>query len=311
LFYINFIIFDIFKTPNLDYFHFYIKTKMVRGYMEYPFKIKRVSPALGALISGIDLSQELDEKQFTALNYALQAYHVLFFRNQPIQPKQQKQFAQQFGLLHTHPIYPHTPECEEIMVLDTDEHNPPDNDNWHTDVTFIETPPMGAVLAAKHIPELGGDTLWASGVAAYSALSVRWRHMLIGLQAVHDFTKSFPEYRFNHSEESYSRWLKAKENNPPILHPAVRTHPHSGRKALFVNEGFTTRIIGLTPKESESTLAFLFEHINKPEFQVRWQWQKDDIVIWDNQMTQHYATADYLPERRIMHRATIMGGVPY
>jgi len=213
--------------------------------------------------------------------------------------------------LHIHPVYPHAPDVEEIIVLDTHDDNPPDNDNWHTDVTFIETPPAIAVLASKHLPTTGGDTLWASGIAAYEALSEPFRQLLTGLQAEHDFTKSFQEFKYRKTPEEHQQWQKAKEKNPPLLHPVIRTHPVSGKQALFVNEGFTTRIVGLSEKESAAILTFLFNHVTKPEFQVRWRWQQDDIAIWDNRVTQHYANADYLPQRRIMHRATVLGDKPF
>ncbi len=195
---------------------------------------------------------------------------------------------------------------EEIIVLDTHNDNPPDNDNWHTDVTFIDTPPAGAILAAKELPTTGGDTLWTSGIAAREALSEPFRQLLSGLHAEHDFRKSFREYKYNHTEAEHRRWQEGVAKHPPLLHPVVRTHPVTGKQALFVNEGFTTRIVDVTEKESAALLSFLFAHITKPEFQVRWRWQPNDVAIWDNRVTQHYANADYLPQRRIMHRATIL-----
>lgn len=269
-----------------------------------------LGPYIGALIENINIARPLSDSQFEQLYHALLKHQVLFFRNQPITPLQQRDLAGRFGDLHIHPVYPHAKECEEIIVLDTHDNNPPDNDNWHTDVTFIPTPPLGAILAAKQLPTTGGDTLWSSGIAAYEALSAPFKQLLAGLQAEHDFTKSFPEYKHRAIPEEHQRWLQGKEKNPPLLHPVIRTHPVSGRQTLFVNEGFTTRIIGLSDKESEALLGFLFAHTTKPEFQVRWRWQQDDVAIWDNRVTQHYANADYLPQRRIMHRATILGDRP-
>lgn len=242
---------------------------------------------------------------------AVLRHQVVFLRDQAITPQQQRALAQRFGELHIHPVYPHAEGVDEIIVLDTHNDNPPDNDNWHTDVTFIETPPAGAILAAKELPSTGGDTLWTSGIAAYEALSVPFRQLLSGLRAEHDFRKSFPEYKYRKTEEEHQRWREAVAKNPPLLHPVVRTHPVSGKQALFVNEGFTTRIVDVSEKESEALLSFLFAHITKPEFQVRWRWQPNDIAIWDNRVTQHYANADYLPQRRIMHRATILGDKPF
>lgn len=273
--------------------------------------IKALGPHIGAEVSDITLSRPLSDAQFEQLYHALIRHQVLFFRHQPVTPQQQRALAAQFGDLHIHPVYPHAPGVEEIIVLDTHDNNPPDNDNWHTDVTFIATPPAGAILAAKRLPETGGDTLWASGIAAYEALSDSFKTLLSGLQAEHDFTKSFQAFKHRGSEEEHARWKLAVEKNPPLLHPVIRTHPVSGRQALFVNEGFTTRIVGIPQKESEALLGFLFAHITKPEFQVRWRWQENDIAIWDNRVTQHYANADYMPQRRIMHRATILGDKPF
>ncbi|HBE9182162.1 TPA: taurine dioxygenase [Serratia fonticola] len=273
--------------------------------------ITPLGPYIGALVENVNLARPLGDGQFEQLYHALLKHQVLFLRDQPITPLQQRELAGRFGDLHIHPVYPHAPDVEEIIVLDTHDDNPPDNDNWHTDVTFIENPPQGAILAAKQLPTTGGDTLWASGITAYEALSGPFKQLLVGLQAEHDFTKSFPEYKHRGSEEEHQRWRLAVQKNPPLLHPVIRTHPVTGKQALFVNEGFTTRIVDLAAKESDALLNFLFAHITKPEFQVRWRWQANDIAIWDNRVTQHYANADYLPQRRIMHRATILGDKPF
>ncbi|MTH46207.1 taurine dioxygenase [Intestinirhabdus alba] len=266
---------------------------------------------IGALVSGVDLTRPLSDNQFEQLYHAVLRHQVVFLREQAVTPQQQRALAQRFGELHIHPVYPHTEGVEEIIVLDTHNDNPPDNDNWHTDVTFIATPPAAAILAAKTLPAAGGDTLWSSGIAAFEALSAPLRRLLSGLRAEHDFRKSFPEHKHRRSDEEHRRWREVAAAHPPLLHPVVRTHPLSGRQALFVNEGFTTRIVDVTERESEALLAFLFAHVTRPEFQVRWRWQPDDLAIWDNRVTQHYANADYLPQRRIMHRATVLGDRPF
>ncbi len=159
--------------------------------MNERIKIQALGPYIGAEVSELDLSRPLSDAQFEQLYHGLIRHQVLFLRNQPLTPHQQRQLAARFGDLHIHPVYPHAPGVEEVIVLDTHNDNPPDNDNWHTDVTFIETPPAGAILAAKQLPESGGDTLWASGIAAYEALSEPLKVLLSGLQAEHDFKKSF------------------------------------------------------------------------------------------------------------------------
>jgi taurine dioxygenase len=270
-----------------------------------------LSSALGAQISGVDLSRDLITAQRDAIEQALLTHQVLFFREQPITPQQQTRFAAQFGDLHVHPIYPNVPEQPEIMVLDTALTDVRDNAIWHTDVTFLPTPAMGAVLSAKQLPAYGGDTLWASGIAAFEALSRPLQILLDGLTATHDFTRSFPVERFGSTAQDLARWEETRRRNPPLSHPVIRTHPVSGRKALFVNDGFTSRINELEPAESEAILKLLFAHATRPEFTIRWRWQENDVAMWDNRVTQHYAVDDYRPQRRVMHRATILGDVPF
>lgn len=159
--------------------------------MSERLSITSLGPYIGAQISGADLTRPLSDNQFEQLYHAVLRHQVVFLREQAITPLQQRALAQRFGELHIHPVYPHAEGVDEIIVLDTHNDNPPDNDNWHTDVTFIETPPAGAILAAKELPSTGGDTLWTSGIAAYEALSVPFRQLLSGLRAEHDFRKSF------------------------------------------------------------------------------------------------------------------------
>ena len=273
--------------------------------------ITPLSPALGAQISGVDLSREITDVQRDAIEQALLEHQVLFFREQSIDPAQQARFAARFGDLHIHPIYPNVPETPQVLILDTAVTDVRDNAIWHTDVTFLPTPALGAVLSAKQLPAYGGDTLWASGIAAFEALSAPLRTLLDGLTATHDFTKSFPLERFGTTAQDLERWEATRRNNPPLSHPVVRTHPVSGRKALFVNEGFTTRINELADHESEALLKLLFAHATRPEFSIRWRWQENDVAFWDNRVTQHYAVDDYRPQRRVMHRATILGDAPF
>ncbi|WP_210494954.1 taurine dioxygenase [Pantoea ananatis] len=279
--------------------------------MNEKLAIKPLGPFIGAQVGNLDVSRPLSDAQFEQLYHALLRHQVLFLREQVITPEQHRALAIRFGDLHIHPVYPHAEGVEEIIVLDTHQDNPPDNDNWHTDVTFILTPPAVALLASKVLPESGGDTLWTSGIAAYEALSAPFKTLLAELRAEHDFTKAFPEYKHRKTEEAHRQWQQAVAKNPPVYHPVIRTHPVSGKKALFVNEGFTTRIMDISQKESDALLGFLFAHVTRPEFQVRWRWQPNDLAIWDNRVTQHYANADYYPARRVMQRATVLGDRPY
>lgn len=273
--------------------------------------ITPISTALGAIVGGIDLSQPLGNAEQQAIEHALLEHQVLFFRAQPLTPQQQAGFAARFGDLHIHPIFPNVAEQPEILVLDTAVTDVADNAIWHTDVTFLPTPALGSVLAAKQLPACGGDTLWASGFAAFETLSKPMQRLLDGLTATHDFTRSFPLERFGTTPADLQRWEDTRRQYPPLSHPVVRTHPVSGRKALFVNEGFTSRINELTASESNALLGYLFAHATRPEFTIRWRWQENDVAFWDNRVTQHYAVDDYRPQRRVMHRATILGDAPY
>ena len=273
-------------------------------------KVTRLTRAIGAVIEGVDLAAELPESTIDRLREMLVEHEAMFFPDQPITPQAQCRLAARFGRLHVHPIYPVLPELPEIMVIDTHKDFRPDNDNWHTDVTFSQTPPLAGILAAKQLPSVGGDTLWSSATAAYDALSTSMQQQLRGLTATHSVVKSFPAQRWNDDPAFQARYQRAVEQHPPVSHPVVRTHPVSGRKGLFVNEGFTTHIDGITQRESDALLGLLFAHVGRPEFTVRWRWSVNDIAFWDNRCTQHYAVADYLPERRIMHRATVIGDKP-
>jgi taurine dioxygenase len=275
------------------------------------FPVRVLTPTIGAVIEDIDLSGRLGDEEIAQVRAALLKHKVIFFVDQHITPQQHRDFAARFGALHTHPLYPGVSEAPELFVLDNHAGNPTDNDSWHTDVTFIETPPLGALLYAKLLPDEGGDTVWADMRAAYEALSAPFREFLSTLDAVHDFARGFPAKRTVAQAAGEKKYASALEEHPPVKHPVIRTHPETGADSLFVNYGFTSKIAGLRHKESEAILNMLFAHIQKPEFQVRWHWTPNAIAFWDNRVTQHYAVNDYLPARRIMHRATVIGDKPF
>ncbi len=270
------------------------------------FSLEPLTPAIGAVISGVDLSQPQDDAAFHAIAAALLDRQVIFLRDQVLTEQQHRDFAARFGPLHIHPIYPRSDSVPEIMLLDTALNDLRDNALWHSDVSFLESPSLGAVLLARKLPPLGGDTLWASATAAYDALPETLQAYLGTLSAVHDLAKSFPADRFE--SETLAA---AKRNNPPVVHPVIRTHPVTGKKAIFVSEGFTTGIVGMEPPMAEPLLNMLYTHITRPEFTVRWKWRVGDVAIWDNRVTQHYATYDYGAGHRVMNRATIMGDKPF
>ncbi|WP_413494018.1 taurine dioxygenase [Morganella psychrotolerans] len=273
--------------------------------------IQKLTPAIGAQISDIDLNQIQDADTLSKLQAALSEHQVLFFRRQYLKPEVQRNLAAAFGQLHIHPIYPSHKKANEIIVLDSHLLDLRDNELWHTDMTFMAKPAMGCVLSAIQVPEFGGDTLWASLTRAYAYLSPPMQQFLSGLTAEHDISRSFPDSRFTQTKEAKAALEKARQDHPPVSHPVVRTHPVTGEKCLFVTEGFTSSINELSQEESDILLAFLFKHSTRPTYVVRWHWQNGDVAIWDNRCTQHLACFDYGNAHRIMHRATVTGDRPF
>src|SRR5947199_79649 len=235
--------------------------------------ITPLSPTLGARVAGLDLVQPLSAETIAEIRQALLKHEVLFFEDQDLMPQQQRDLAARFGPLHLHPIRPSVPGTPEVLVLDNQPASDTDTGAWRADVTFIETPPMGSMLYAREVPPEGGDTLWSSMRAAYEALSPSLREFLQPLDAEHDFTRSFPPDHMTSLNVGIERYAWARREYPPVAHPLVRTHPETGRDALFVNSGFTTRILGLTKTESIKILELLADHIQRPEFVIRWRWK--------------------------------------
>ncbi len=270
-------------------------------------EITPVSPAIGAEIRGVDLREPLSNKQFDEIHDAFAAHQVVFFRGQEeLTPEAQVRFGRMFGDLHTHPAAPTHPEHPELFVIHAHKDSKIANGNfWHTDVSCDEQPPLGTALQLHILPKTGGDTLFASMYAAYDALSDRMKEILSSLTALHE---SEHIYRGRYSDRGVD---DAGMEYPSAEHPLIRTHPVTGRQAIYVNQSFTTRILGLKRKESDALLAFLFQHCARPEFQIRWRWQKNDLAFWDNRCTQHFAMWDYWPEERRGHRVTVLGEKPF
>ncbi|MDB5471000.1 MAG: taurine dioxygenase [Caulobacter sp.] len=273
-------------------------------------QIEPLSPAIGAVLRGVNLAEQASDDLIGDIRAALLKHQVIFFEGQDFTPTQQRDFAARFGDLHVHPLYDRDEGHPEIMIIDNHVDNPTDNNFWHTDVTFIDTPPMGSILAARQLPPVGGDTLWASMTAAYNALSKPMQKFLQGLEAVHDFAFAFTADGIAGSQAGREKYDKAVAANPPVTHPVIRSHPETGEPGIFVNSVFTRRIKGLRREESKALLAFLRDHVQQPEFVVRWRWRPGDVAFWDNRNTQHRAVDDFLPHRRIMTRATVLGDRP-
>ena len=267
-------------------------------------QVERVAGALGAEVSGVDLSQPLDDATQKEIRDAWLEHLVLFYRDQDLSIEEHKRFGRYFGELHIHPVLqPLRDEGHpEIIVLESTEERPFVASGWHSDVTFQREPPLGSILKAVEVPAVGGDTMWANMYAAYDALSDKMQRLLSELRGVHN--GSF--FRRQATEKTLSG-LQADEET---THPVIRTHPETGRKALFVNSGFTRGIEGMKPRESRALLDFLYEHLSQPEFTCRFHWKKNSIAMWDNRCTQHRVIADQGPGLRRVERVTVKGDRP-
>jgi taurine dioxygenase len=267
--------------------------------------VRKLTPTIGAVISDVDLSRELTNRQFEEIHQALMDNLVIFFRDQHLTIDQHKAFGARFGKLHVHPnAAKGVPEHPEILVIKADEKSTRvAGENWHSDVSCDEEPPMGSILYIQEVPpDGGGDTMFANMYLAYETLSAPIRTMLDGLTAVHDSWKAHSNRKAGQGSEM---------RFPSSEHPVVRVHPVTGRRLLFVDRGFTTHIPQLSRPESDALLAFLFRHIETPRLSCRFRWEANSIAFWDNRCAQHQAIFDYWPHKRYGHRVTICGDRPF
>jgi len=268
-----------------------------------------VAGAIGAEISGIDLSQELPDDSVTAIRQALLDHLVVFFRDQELTPRQIMSFARRFGAPVTYPFVKGLddfPEITPILKREGDRSN--FGGLWHSDTTYQQVPPMGTILYGIEIPPYGGDTEFANQYLAYETLSEPLRRFLDGLLAVHVSGKGITQKTRSEAMKRASSNMKGDELTS--RHPAVRTHPETGRKALYVNGAHTLHFDGMSEEESAPILDFLFRHQVKAEFTCRFRWSKGSVAFWDNRCTQHNPINDYHGFRRLMHRVTLAGTVP-
>lgn len=260
--------------------------------------VRQVGGALGAEVRGLDLAKPLDPESVAALKTAFLKYHVLVIPGQGhITPEQLSAFASCWGPLQSMP--PGSPSLtghNEVFVLDFEGRKPP-TDIWHSDLTLEERPPLGSVLLGRVIP-IGGDTIFANQHLAYEMLSEGMRSMLDRLNAVHD----------GHFWAQNGKFTI--DQLPRSVHPVIRVHPETGRRALYVNSAYTAHFEGMTIEESRPLLEWLWTHSVQPNFTFRHRWSEGDLVMWDNRSVQHFAVADYGTARRVMHRVTILGDRP-
>jgi len=270
-------------------------------------EVRRISGALGAEILGVDLGTDLADETVAAIRRAFLEHLVVFFHDQPLTPARFMAFARRMGKPIEYPFIKGIagfPEIIEVKKLENERQN--FGGLWHSDTAYLEAPPMGSMLLAREVPPYGGDTEFANQYAAYEALSEGMRKLLDGLVAVNSSTKA--DVTRTREDRIKEQGLEARE----LLaeHPVVRSHPETGRKALYVNVGHTVRFKDMTEEESAPLLEFLYRHQVRPELTCRFRWRAGSLAFWDNRCTQHNPLNDYHGHRRVMHRVTLAGDKP-
>ena len=278
--------------------------------------LRKISPALGAEIESFDIAAKVSSETVEELERALAEHGVLVFGDQHLTAEQHIAFSRFFGELEEHVLSAALLEGHpEIYIVSNVVENGKAKGRayagtyWHSDMSYKPMPSMGSLMYALEVPEIGGDTMFANMYRAYETLSEGMQRLLEGLEAVHDFGHADKVY-FAQRDDGGRLTERQRAKVPPTQHPVVRTHPLNGRKALFVNEGFTSHFVGMTEAESRSLLDFLYRHATDPTLVYRHQWRPNDLVFWDNRCSMHKAVRDYDAPRH-MHRTTVRGDKPY
>ena len=275
--------------------------------------VEPCGPVLGAEVRGVRVGDTVDADTAAALGALLNRHKVLFLRDLDLTREQHLALGGVFGPLEGHPVIAHVPGYPQILDIRGSEGRVADADGdrrfrtldkWHSDVTFRARPSLGAVLRARELPAMGGDTLWCDAAAAYQGLSDETKALIEGRSATHDLLHDFGDRIAPERREAMAAEF------PPQRHPIVRTHPETGERVLFINASFTSRIDDMDEAEGAAMLRHLLDQFKVPEYQVRFRWTPNAVAIWDNRSTQHYPVADYWPARRRMERVTIAGDAP-
>ncbi len=259
---------------------------------------------LGAEISGVRLSGDLPDEVIAEIRRAWLDYKVVYVRDQDISSAEHVEFARRFGELEVHPFLLGSEEHPELVRFEKGVEASGFENGWHHDVTWRETPSMGAILRSIQVPATGGDTAFSDMAAAYDGLDDEMKERLDGLQAAHDYTLAFGSFVDD------SKQAEMREQYPVVHHPIVRTHPETGRKLLFVNAYFTSHVVDVDENEGNQLLRYLISRASIMEYQYRVSWEPNQVTLWDNRIVQHYALSDYYPDVRIMERASIVGDRP-
>ncbi len=269
-------------------------------------EVTKLTPVIGAEIEGVDFSSTPSAELCDELYRLLIEHQVIFFRNQAMTPDVHVALAESFGALdRQHPVYPGLEKFPAITVIDFGPDNPPNVDSWHTDLTYREDSPFASILHSRVIPPYGGDTIWASLTAAYDALPEDLKQEVESRRAIHDMGDFRNDFTVGQPDGDASALIDAHLNFGSAIHPMVKIHPVTGRRILYYNPAFVVQVEGETTSRSRRLLNYLYDHVIQPEFQVRFRWTENSVAMWDNRCTMHYALADYLPHRRVMHRVTV------
>jgi taurine dioxygenase len=270
-------------------------------------EVAPVAGALGAEVRGVDVAKELSGDVVAEIRQALLDYLVIFLREQKLAPRQQLEFALRFGDPVEYPQLKGLPECPLVTPVIKREHERANFGGvWHSDTTYLERPPAASMLYAVELPPVGGDTLFANQYLAYEGLSEGLQRVLAGLTGVNTSTKA----EISRTREDRQREMGMERKALTGKHPVVRTHPDTGRKALYVNSAHTSHFEGWSEQESAPLLDYLFRHQVRPEFTCRFRWERGSLAFWDNRCAQHNAVNDYHGYRRVMHRVTLAGDTP-
>ena len=280
---------------------------------EQIINVRPVAGALGAEVFGADLAENFTNEVYDTIHQAFLDYQVLFIRDQKLTPPQQAAFARRFGPLNDYPFVPGLEEAPEIIEIIKEPHETKNFGGvWHSDTTYLEEPPMGTSLYALEVPSTGGDTMFANMYQAYETLSDGLKKMIDPLTGVSSaaLRRTGGRAAGMDYKSSMTATNLDKANEITAEHPVVRTHPETGRKALYVNSAHTVRFAGMTEEDSKALIDFLITHAVRPEFTCRFHWEAETLAMWDNRCVQHFAIYDYHGERRRVHRATITGDRP-
>ncbi len=278
------------------------------SHLSKEINVKPYAPNIGGVITGVDLSKDISDYEKNFIKEAFHKYQVLFFQEQlEISPENHIKLGKCFGDLHIHPAAPKMKSFPEIFEIHTHKDSKISNgaEDFHSDVSCDTEPPLGTMLQLHILPQYGGDTMFSNMYMAYDTLSKPVQNFLNGLRASHE-SEHFYRNRYEKQDQ-----LDPKKKYPSAIHPIVRTHPETKKKALYINKFFTTRIEGLSKQESKLILGYLFNHCEKTDFQIRYRWNKNDMAFWDNRCTLHKAIWDYHPMERKGRRVTIKGTIPY